>query len=314
MTPPPRLPLRLEGVRIELAQRELVPPLDLAIAPGECVTVMGPSGCGKSTLLAMIAGTLDAAFRASGRVRVGELDLTHLPPERRRIGIQFQDDLLFPHLSIAENLAFALPRAVQGRALRRDRVGRALAEADLPGFEDRGIGTSLKLHQRAWALDQGIDRIMWTFDPLVRRNARLNLVKLGGVGVEYLVDFYGAMDDPLNAGDASDRLLVQWDLASARVDAALMGAEPAISAAQVRARGATELLVATDEGPRLQPTSSAVVLVAVPDDIVDTRRIDPALAGRWRLQVRAALEPRVRAGGRVVGLTTDGSYVVEVGP
>ena len=72
MTPPPRLPLRLEGVRIELAQRELVPPLDLAIAPGECVTVMGPSGCGKSTLLAMIAGTLDAAFRASGRVRVGE--------------------------------------------------------------------------------------------------------------------------------------------------------------------------------------------------------------------------------------------------
>ncbi len=186
--------------------------------------------------------------------------------------------------------------------------------AALPGFEDRGIGTSLKLHQRAWALDQGIDRIMWTFDPLVRRNARLNLVKLGGVGVEYLVDFYGAMDDPLNAGDASDRLLVQWDLASARVDTALMGAEPAMSAAQVRARGATELLVATDEGPRLQPTSSAVVLVAVPDDIVDTRRIDPALAGRWRLQVRAALEPRVRAGGRVVGLTTDGSYVVEVGP
>ncbi|HSN46562.1 MAG TPA: ATP-binding cassette domain-containing protein [Casimicrobiaceae bacterium] len=141
MTPPPRLPLRLEGVRIELAQRELVPPLDLAIAPGECVTVMGPSGCGKSTLLAMIAGTLDAAFRASGRVRVGELDLTHLPPERRRIGIQFQDDLLFPHLSIAENLAFALPRAVQGRALRRDRVGRALAEADLPGFEDRDPAT-----------------------------------------------------------------------------------------------------------------------------------------------------------------------------
>jgi putative thiamine transport system ATP-binding protein len=141
MTPAPRLPLRLESVRIELGPRELVPPLDLAIGPGECVTVMGPSGCGKSTLLAMISGTLDAAFRASGRVLVGERDLTQLPPERRRIGIQFQDDLLFPHLSIAENLAFALPHAARGRALRRDRVGRALAEADLPGFEDRDPAT-----------------------------------------------------------------------------------------------------------------------------------------------------------------------------
>jgi putative thiamine transport system ATP-binding protein len=128
-------------VCIDLGPRELVPPLDLAIAPGECGTVMGPSGCGKSTLLAMISGTLDAAFRAAGRVLVGDIDLTHLPPERRRIGILFQDDLLFPHLSIAENLAFALPRAVQGRTLRRDRVGRALVEVDLPGFEDRDPAT-----------------------------------------------------------------------------------------------------------------------------------------------------------------------------
>jgi putative thiamine transport system ATP-binding protein len=118
----PPLPLRLAGVRIELAGRELVPPLDLAIAPGECVTVMGPSGCGKSTLLAMVSGTLDAVFRGAGRVYIGDADLTGLPPERRRIGIQFQDDLLFPHLSVAENLAFALPRAVTGRAERRCRA------------------------------------------------------------------------------------------------------------------------------------------------------------------------------------------------
>jgi putative thiamine transport system ATP-binding protein len=172
MTPAPRLPLRLEGVRIDLGPRALVPPLDLAIAPGECVTVMGPSGCGKSTLLAMISGTLDAAFRAAGRVLVGDVDLTHLPPERRRIGIQFQDDLLFPHLSIAENLAFALPRAVRGRALRRDRVARALVEADLPGFEDRDPATlsggqrarvalmrTLLAEPRALLLDEPFNRL-----------------------------------------------------------------------------------------------------------------------------------------------------------
>ncbi len=184
--------------------------------------------------------------------------------------------------------------------------------AALPGFADRGTGTALKLHQRAWALDQGIDRIAWTFDPLVRRNARLNLMKLGGVGVEYLVDFYGAMSDALNVGDPSDRLLLQWDIASARVADALGGHAGDQSAEQWRAQGATELLVATDAGPRMRPIGSDLVLVAVPEDIVGIRRADPGLAAQWRLQVRAALEPLLRAGGRVSALTTDGSYVVEV--
>ena len=186
--------------------------------------------------------------------------------------------------------------------------------AALPGFADRGIGTALKLHQRAWALQSDIDRIVWTFDPLVRRNARLNLVKLGGVGVDYLVDFYGVMDDALNVGDESDRLLLQWDLASPRVVDALAGNTPAMSGQDWLALGATDLLVATDEGPRLCETISPVVLVAVPDDIVDVRRFDLTLAKVWRSQVRAALEPIVRSGGRIVSLTTDGSYVVEVGP
>ena len=185
--------------------------------------------------------------------------------------------------------------------------------AALPGFADRGIGTALKLHQRAWALETDIDRIVWTFDPLVRRNARLNLVKLGGVGVDYLVDFYGVMDDALNVGDESDRLLLQWDLASARVSDALAGGTPAVSSQEWLALGATRLLAATDEGPRLLEASSPVVLVAVPDDIVDVRRFDLTLAKVWRSQVRAALGPIVGSGGRVVSLTTDGSYVVEVG-
>lgn len=183
-----------------------------------------------------------------------------------------------------------------------------------PGFADRGTGTALKLHQRAWALDQDLDRIVWTFDPLVRRNGRLNIMKLGGVGVEYLVDFYGAMSDALNVGDPSDRLLLQWDIASTRVADALGGHARNLSTEQWLAQGAAELLLATDAGPRLRPAGSELVLVAVPEDIVGIRREDPGLAAEWRLHVRAALEPLLRAGGRVMALTTDGSYVVEVHP
>jgi putative thiamine transport system ATP-binding protein len=133
--------LRLDGVAIALGDRVLVPALDLVVGAGECVTVMGPSGCGKSTLLAFLAGTIDPVFRARGRVRVGDDDLTGLPPERRRLGLQFQDDLLFPHLSVGGNLAFALAPHVRERSERRRRIEQALDEAGLAGFAERDPAT-----------------------------------------------------------------------------------------------------------------------------------------------------------------------------
>jgi putative thiamine transport system ATP-binding protein len=134
-------PLHLDGIRIDLRGHLLVPDLSIEILPGECVTVTGPSGCGKSTLLAYISGTIDRAFRATGGVRVGSVDLTSLPPEQRRIGIQFQDDLLFPHLSVGGNLAFALGPHINGKAQRRARIAQALEEADLAGFAERDPAT-----------------------------------------------------------------------------------------------------------------------------------------------------------------------------
>src|SRR5205085_2139751 len=106
-------------------------------APGECVTVMGPSGSGKSTLLGYIAGTLDPAFTAEGRVAIDGDDVTALVPELRRIGILFQDDLLFPHLSVGENLAFALAPTLRSREKRRAAIAQALAEAELSDFAAR---------------------------------------------------------------------------------------------------------------------------------------------------------------------------------
>ena len=133
--------LQLREVRVTLQGRVLIPAMNLTVGPGECVTVMGPSGCGKSTLLAFIAGTLDPVFRATGRVAVGGVDITAVAPERRRVGIQFQDDLLFPHLSVGENLAFALTERVRERPARRRHVDEALSEAGLSGFAQRDPAT-----------------------------------------------------------------------------------------------------------------------------------------------------------------------------
>ena len=133
--------LQLDGVGIALGNRDLFDPISTVVAAGQCLTLMGPSGCGKSTLLAFLSGALDPVFTARGRVRIGATDLTRLPPESRRVGILFQDDLLFPHLSVGANLAFALPASVRPAKARRERIAQALADAGLEGFAERDPAT-----------------------------------------------------------------------------------------------------------------------------------------------------------------------------
>jgi putative thiamine transport system ATP-binding protein len=119
----------------------LFPPLSLEVEPGVVATVMGPSGVGKSTLLDAVGGHLAHDFVASGRVILDGRDVTGLPPEGRGIGVMFQEALLFPHLSVGDNLAFGLGPRVRGRAARRAAVEAALAQAGLAGFHDRDPAT-----------------------------------------------------------------------------------------------------------------------------------------------------------------------------
>lgn len=165
--------------------------------------------------------------------------------------------------------------------------------AVLEPYRDQHIGAALKMHQRAWALDNDIDTIVWTFDPLVRRNAVLNLVKLGVDVDGFEVNFYGEMDDEINAGDPSDRLFAWWRLTTPQVAAALRGELRRLDLADLRANGRD------------------VIEIELPEDIVAVRTADAAEAAHWRLRVREALTAAFASGYDITGVSTSGGYVLE---
>ncbi len=146
----------------------------------------------------------------------------------------------------------------------------------LPDYRGRGLGRLLKEHQREWAFARDVGHITWTFDPLVARNAHFNVRVLGARITEYLVDHYGAMDDGVNRGDESDRLMATWALAA-----------PASAPREV------------DE----------VTSVPVPHDIEELRRADPPEALEWRYRVRDAFGGLLQDGFIVVGFDDERGYL-----
>ncbi|MFJ6119468.1 MULTISPECIES: hypothetical protein [unclassified Streptomyces] len=189
------------------------------------------------------------------------------------------------------------------------------ADADaysLLAAADRGVGHPLKQAQRAWLLEHGARTLRWTFDPLVGRNARFNLVKLGATGTEYLVDFYGPMADGVNDGDESDRLTVLWDLQAPRrsgtsADRAVSpGPGPAVAAPRTAGT-----LLAPDGAPLARRSADGGRLwCRVPDDVVALRAADPALALRWRHAVREVFAQAFAEGFRATGMSRDGWYTL----
>jgi len=132
--------LDLDRLRISLAGSTLLE-VTHRVAPGEVLTIMGPSGSGKSSLLALLGGFLDPAFDFGGRAICGGVDLLALPAHERHAGILFQDALLFPHMTVAGNLLFAMPASVTPRSEREAKARAALADVDLVGFGDRDPDT-----------------------------------------------------------------------------------------------------------------------------------------------------------------------------
>ena len=180
-----------------------------------------------------------------------------------------------------------------------------------PRAQGHHVGFALKVHQRAWALRQGLAEISWTFDPLIARNAYFNLAKLAADPVDYLPNFYGRMNDGINGADDTDRLLVSWRLDDAAVAGACAGRPRIVPPASLQ-RAERALTMAASGAPVVVPAAGArTVLVAVPPDIERMRVSDPGLASAWRRALRDVLGGLLADGARVRGFDRAGSYVVD---
>lgn len=181
----------------------------------------------------------------------------------------------------------------------------SMIAAVLPGVTDRGVGFALKQHQRAWALARGLGTMIWTFDPLVSRNARFNLTKLGAHSVEYVGDFYGPMQDEINSSDVSDRLVAVWPLTTDRAAACSKGEPepvelPDFSPDDVRTVGPDGHPVLIEVG--------ASLWCRVPADIVALRGQNADEAAAWRSCVREIFVTAFASGYRACGVTRTGWY------
>lgn len=154
-----------------------------------------------------------------------------------------------------------------------------------------GIGYVMKRHQRRWALDRGLQKMRWTFDPLVARNAYFNLCKLGAVVTSFEPDFYGRLNDGVNSDQTTDRLVAEWDLCDPWV-------EQAPDSGHTPAR-------------RHVAVTPDAVLVAVPPDIIKLRQADPDQARQESLAVRKRFRKLLIKGEyRIAGMSRQGQYVL----
>ncbi|MEV0612065.1 ABC transporter ATP-binding protein [Nonomuraea sp. NPDC050404] len=126
--------IRVEGLSRRFGQVVAVDDVWLDVADGEFLVLLGPSGCGKSTLLRMIAGLLPPS---EGRVLLGEADITHTPPQRRDLAMVFQSYALYPHLTVARNIAFPLRARGLSKEAMREKVNAVAKTLDLGGLLER---------------------------------------------------------------------------------------------------------------------------------------------------------------------------------
>ena len=174
--------------------------------------------------------------------------------------------------------AFAFPATNDGLHLHSHMT------AVLDNYRDQGIGYALKIHQWQWAKKNNYNEITWTFDPLVARNAKLNLIKLGVDISAYYPNFYGDMPDALNAGDESDRVMASWKV---------VGEKPL----------AKSVITNPSESDRL---------IKIPEDIVAIRSEDISENLKWRHKVRDEFMRAFEKGGKVVGFSANNEYVVRI--
>lgn len=187
-----------------------------------------------------------------------------------------------------------------------DASGRKVHWSDMlavrEGYRNLGIGQRLKDFQRGMMEARGVEEILWTYDPLVARNAHLNLVRLGARVVEYITDMYGVTDSPLHQGMGTDRFVVSWPIgrASHRRTPARPPREPApplVNPVPAGPPGTLDLALARSGAP--------LVRVQIPADIEAVQRESLDRAADWRMNTRAAITALFDLGYRVAGVQRD---------
>ncbi|MFW5653610.1 MAG: ABC transporter ATP-binding protein [Planctomycetota bacterium] len=167
--------ITLEGIRKEFGSTVAVDSISLTIRPGDLFFLLGPSGCGKTTLLRMIAGFVDPT---AGRILLGDRDVTHLPPEKRNTGMVFQNYALWPHMTVAENVAFGLSVRKVTKAERDDRVMEALAAVRMEDYALRRPNQLSGGQQQRVALARALvirPSVLLLDEPLSNLDAKLRL-------------------------------------------------------------------------------------------------------------------------------------------
>ena len=154
--------------------------------------------------------------------------------------------------------------------------------AVLPKSRDLGVGALMKRHQFNWALERKIPFISWTFDPLVKKNARFNISKLGVEISAYFQDFYGPMTDLVNAGDASDRLMAKWLVSD----------------------------TAPQSSNNFLEVPKGALSIAIPEDIVALRAKNTEEAMAERLRVRGEFLTAFDKGYKVIGFSNINGYIL----
>jgi predicted GNAT superfamily acetyltransferase len=201
----------------------------------------------------------------------------------------------------------------------------------LPGATGRGIGAAIKWHQRQWAMERGLTKITWTFDPLIARNSFFNLTRLGARPETYFVDFYGVLHDGPNRGQPTDRMQVGWDLSAVstlEAQAAVLDHGPvgqhtgpgstADDGPDVSSWMRAAALTLLSEGAAGEPVRGAVAgpevilaVIGIPRDIERIRRTDPSLALSWRYALRSTLAlVMADSSWKVTGFARAGWYLL----
>ncbi|CAO3419812.1 ABC transporter ATP-binding protein [Azospirillum doebereinerae] len=174
--------IQVQGIVKRYGTMRAVDDVSFTVAQGEFVSLLGPSGCGKTTTLRMIAGFVDPS---EGMIRIHGRDVTHLPPEKRNLGFVFQNYALWPHMTVAENVAFGLKLRGKSRSFIRDKVEEALSVIGLSGYGDRlprqlsggqqqrvALGRALALEPQVLLMDEPLSNLDRALRVTMRRELK----------------------------------------------------------------------------------------------------------------------------------------------